>query len=103
MPLKCNLKIKNRIATLAMIMVLCLMAYSITERQFRNILREMNISIRIQIDKATQRPMAKWVYILFSRVRQIDEITDSHIVSQILNTNDELCEIARLPDTNIKK
>jgi transposase len=61
---------ENRIAALAMIMVLCLMVYSITEWQFRNLLREKNISIRNQVGKPTQRPRAKWVYFLFIGVTQ---------------------------------
>ena len=94
---------ENRIAALAMIMVLCLMVYSITEWQVRNLLREKNISIRNQFGKPTQRPRAKWVYFLFRRVRQIDEIIDSRIVCQILNINDELREIARLLGPNVEK
>jgi len=94
---------ENRIAALAMIMVLCLMVYSITEWQFRNLLREKNISIRNQVGKPTQKPRAKWVYFLFRRVRQIDEIIDNQRRCRILNINDELREISRLLGPNVEK
>jgi transposase len=86
-----------------MIMVLCLLVYSITEWQFRNILREKKVTIRDPVGKPTLKPRAKWVYFLFRRVRQIDEIVENRPVSQILNFNDDLLEIVRLMGPNVEK
>ncbi len=63
---------ENRIAALVMIMVLCLLVYSIVEWQFRNTLKEQKVTIRDQFGKSTDKPRAKWVFFLFRRVRQID-------------------------------
>jgi transposase len=76
---------ENRIAALAMIMVLCLMVYSITEWQFRKTLAAKNTTIRDQYKKPTRKPSAKWLYFLFRRVRQIDEFVDNRRVCRILN------------------
>jgi len=94
---------ENQIAALVMIMVLCLLVYSITEWQFRNILRERNVMIRDQVGKPTQKPRAKWVYFLFRRVRQIDEIVENSRVRTILNFNADLCDIVRLMGPNVEK
>ena len=94
---------ENRIAALVMIMVLCLLVYSITEWQFRNILREKKVTIRDPVGKPTLKPRAKWVYFLFRRVRQIDEIVENRPVCKILNFNDELLEIVRLMGPNVEK
>jgi len=50
---------ENRNAALVMIMVLCLVVYSITEYQFRNTLATKNTTIRDQYKKPTKKPSAK--------------------------------------------
>jgi len=94
---------ENRIAALVMIMVLCLMVYSITEWQFKNILREKNVTIQDQFDKPTQKPRAKWLYFLFRRVRQIDEIIDDRQKCKILNFSHVLEEMVCLLGPNVEK
>jgi transposase len=94
---------ENRIAALVMIMVLCLLVYSLTEWLFRNTLREKQITIRNQVGKPTQKPRAKWVYFLFRRVRQIDELTDGKRITKILNINEEIIGISRLLGPNVEK
>jgi transposase len=94
---------ENRIAALAMIMVLCLMVYSITEWQFRNTLRTKNATIKDQYKKPTRKPSAKWLYFLFRRVRQIDEIVDNRRVCRILNYNPELVDIVHLLGPPVEK
>jgi len=94
---------ENRIAALAMIMVLCLMVYSITEWQFRNTLHTKNATIRDQYKKSTRTPSAKWLYFLFRRVRQIDEIVDNRRVCRILNYSPELDDIVNLLGPPVEK
>lgn len=94
---------ENRIAALAMIMVLCLMVYSITEWQFRSTLNAKNATIRDQYKKPTRKPSAKWLYFLFRRVRQIDEIVDNRLVCRILNYNAELVDIVHLLGPPVEK
>jgi len=94
---------ENRIAALAMIMVLCLMVYSITEWQFRNTLASKNATIRDQYKKPTRKPSAKWLYFLFRRVRQIEEIVDNRRVCRILNYTSELVDIVHLLRPPVEK
>ena len=94
---------ENRIAALAMIMVLCLMVYSITEWQFRSTLNAKNTTIRDQYKKPTRKPSAKWLYFLFRRVRQIDEIVDNRLVCRILNYTSELVDIVHLLGPPVEK
>lgn len=94
---------ENRIAALTMIMVLCLMVYSITEWQFRNTLDAKNATIRDQYKKPTRKPSAKWLYFLFRRVRQIEEIVDNRRVWLILNYTSELVDIVHLLGPPVEK
>ena len=86
-----------------MIMVLCLMVYSITEWQFRSTLNAKNMTIRDQYKKPTRKPSAKWLYFLFRRVRQIDEIVDNRLVCRILNFTSELVDIVHLLGQPVEK
>ena len=94
---------ENRIAALVMIMVLCLLVYSIVEWQFRNTLKERKITIRNQVGKPTDNPRAKWVFFLFRRVRQISLIVDKTKVTKLMNINDEIRGIARLLGPEVLK
>ncbi|AKB51282.1 Mobile element protein [Methanosarcina barkeri str. Wiesmoor] len=56
------LKKKSRIEALAMVMVLCLLLYSIAEWKLRTRLEEAKEAIRSQIKKKTQTPTMKYGY-----------------------------------------
>lgn len=94
---------ENRIAALVMIMVLCLLVYSIVEWQFRNTLKERKITIRNQVGKPTDNPRAKWVFFLFRRVRQITLVVDKTRVNKLMNINDEIRGIAQLLGPEVLK
>ena len=94
---------ENRIAALVMIMVLCLLVYSIVEWQFRNTLKEQKVTIRDQVGKPTNNPRAKWVFFLFRRVRQIDLIEKRKTVTKLLNIPDEILDIAKLLGPEVEK
>ncbi len=83
--------------------VLCLMVYSITEWQFRSTLDAKNTTVRDLYKKPTRKPSAKWLYYLFRRVRQIDEIVNNRRVCQILNYNAELVDIVHLLGPPVEK
>lgn len=94
---------ENRIAALVMIMVLCLLVYSIAEWQFRNTLKERKVTIRDQVGKPTDKPRAKWVFFLFRRVRQIEQVVKRKKVTQLLNITEEILNIAKLMGSNVEK
>jgi transposase len=90
------LKNENRIAALAMIMVLSLLVYSVAEYIMRALLKEKNATVRGVKNKQTNKPTMKRVFFLFRRVRQIDEIVENVLVRNIVNMNPELPPILGL-------
>jgi transposase len=97
------LKNEDRVAALSMIMVVCLLVYTVAEWLFRNILKKNNTTVRNQMNKPTDRPTMKRVFYLFRRVRQILEISDDGPVCRILNFNKELPPILRLLGPRFEK
>ena len=90
------LKNESRIAALAMLMVLCLLVYSVAEWQFRQILNEQNAFVRNQKNRPTNRPTMKRVFTIFRRVRQIQELIDGKIMTTLLNFGVEPQNIVNL-------
>jgi len=64
------LKKLQRIESLATIMVLTLMIYSLAEWRIRKRLREMGETIPNQLKKPTQRPTFKWIVFLFMGITE---------------------------------
>ena len=64
------LKKPSRIQALAMIMVLCLFVYAMTEFRLRRILKETGETVTGQTKKQTQKPTLKWMFFRFRGVRE---------------------------------
>jgi transposase len=64
-------KLPQRVAALAMIMGICLLVYSIGQRQLRQALAEANETIPNQRGKQTERPTLRWVMQCFQSVHLI--------------------------------
>ena len=90
------LKNKSRIAALSMLMVLCLLVYSVAEWQFRQVLKAQNAFVRNQKNRPTNKPTMKRVFFFFRRVRQIREIIDGKPVCSLLNFGVESLDIGNL-------
>jgi len=90
------LKNENRIAALAMIMVLGLLVYTVAEWIIRDLLVKLKATVRGLKDKPTNKPTMKRIFFLFRRVRQIDEITDNVPYRRIMNLNPELPPILHM-------
>ena len=90
------LKSNSRIAALSMLMVLCLLVYSVAEWHFRQILKEQNAFVRNQKNRPTNKPTMKRVFFLFRRVRQIHELIDGKPVCTLLNYGVESRDIVNL-------
>ena len=90
------LKSNSRIAALSMLMVLCLLVYSVAEWKFRQILKEQNAFVRNQKNRPTNKPTMKRVFFLFRRVRQIHELIDGKPVCTLLNYGVESRNIVNL-------
>jgi transposase len=90
------LKKVSRIQALAMIMVLCLFIYSITEFRLRRELKRSGETVTSQTKKQTQRPTMKWTFFLFRRVREFVVVEDRRRMKRVTNLNEELWKILGL-------
>lgn len=68
---KVYLKSKSRIEALTMIMVLCLMIYSIAEWKLRTKLEEENETVPDQKGKQTKRPTMRWIFSNFQGITEL--------------------------------
>ncbi len=96
------MKKTSRIQTLAMIMVLCLFIYSMTEFRLRRELERVGETVTSQTKKQTQRPTLKWTFFLFWRVREFVLVADGERVKRITNLNEELRKILGLLGSEYK-
>ena len=87
------LKKPSRIQALAMIMVLCLFIYSMTEFRLRRELELSGEMVTSQTKKQTQRPTMKWIFFRFRRVREFSFVEGRKRIKRITNLNDELKKI----------
>ena len=87
------LKKTSRIQALAMIMVLCLFIYSMTEFRLKKELERSGETVTSQTNKQTQRPTMKWTFFRFRRVREFIFLDDRQKITRIANLNDELKKI----------
>jgi len=74
------LKKNSRIQALAMIMVLCLFIYSMTEFRLRRELVRSGETVTSQTKKQTSRPTLKWVFFRFRRVREFSVVIGDRVV-----------------------
>ncbi len=56
------LKTPKRIESLAMIMALCLLVYTLAQRQIRAALLLSKSTIKNQLGKPTERPTLRWIF-----------------------------------------
>ncbi len=77
------LKSPERIEALAMIMGLCLLVYTLAQRQIRAALSESKSTIKNQLGKSTERPTLRWIFqcfqsihlVTFNQEKQVSNLT----------------------------
>lgn len=97
------LKKNSRIQALAMLMVLCLFIYAMTEFRLRKALEKTGETVTSQTKKQTRRPTLKWTFFLFRRVREFTLVTKETRTKKIANLNEELRKILRLLGVEYEK
>ena len=90
------LKNIGRIQALAMIMVLCLYVYAVSEYKLRKSLKESNETMPSQTRKPTQNPTMRWVFFLFRRVRELSLKIEGKVVTKVLNLDETIRKIVIL-------
>lgn len=88
----------RRVAALAMVMGLCLLVYTLGQRQLRQALADAEATIPNQLKKPTSTPTLRWVFQCFQAVHlvylnhqpQISNLTDTRV--QILRFLGSPCQ-----------
>ena len=78
------LKTTQRVETMAMLMGLCLLVYSLGQRQIRQALKIAKTGIKNQLGQLTERPTLRWIFQCFQgihlvklkRIKQIANLTN---------------------------
>ena len=81
------LKSPERVEALAMLMGLCLLVYTLAQRQLRQALNQSQSGIKNQLGKLTSRPTLRWIFQCFQSihllgvngVKQISNLTDERL------------------------
>ncbi len=79
------LKTPQRIETMAMIMGLCLLVYSLGQRAIRSALQTAKTGLKNQLGKLTKRPTLRWIFQGFQGIH----LVRFQGITQIVNLNDE--------------
>jgi transposase len=81
------LKTQDRIVALGMIMCLCLLVYTLTQRYLRQKLEELDSSVPNQLGKPTRTPTMRWIFQIFEGVHLLIKRVEDGIHEIILNIN----------------
>ena len=73
------LKSPERIESMGMIMGLCLLVYTLAQRQIRNALKESKSTIKNQLGKATNSPTLRWIFQCFHCIHLMTLNQEEHI------------------------
>lgn len=73
------LKSPERIESLGMIMGLCLLVYTLAQRQIRNALFNSKSTIKNQLGKATDRPTLRWIFQCFQCIHLVEYNNEKHV------------------------
>ena len=79
------LKYPSRVETMAMLMGLSLLVYTIGQRQVRANLKQNNTGVKNQLNKVTDKPTLRWIFqgfqgihlVIYNGVKQIVNLTNS--------------------------
>jgi transposase len=82
---KVYLKNEGRIQALMMVMVLCLMIYSIAEWKLREKLEKENESVPDQKGKPTKKPTLRWIFFKFQGITELFTQEEGEIEAEVLN------------------
>lgn len=73
------LKASERIESLAMIMGLCLLVYTLAQRQIRAALTDAQSTIKNQLGKSTDRPTLRWIFQCFHSIHLVEIHQEKYI------------------------
>ena len=89
------LKSPERIETMAMLMGLCLLVYTLGQRQLRRALKQCNTGIKNQLGKLTDTPTLRWIFQCFQGVHVVKFNGEQKVVNL---TDDRWWILSFFPD-----
>ncbi|MGJ5627792.1 hypothetical protein [Nostoc sp. CALU 1950] len=81
---------------MAMIMGLCLLVYTLAQRQIRAALKDAQSTIKNQLGKSTNRPTLRWIFQCFQSIHLV-EINQGKYISNWTQERDFILNL--LPDS----
>jgi transposase len=90
------LKKPERIEALSMVMVLTLLVYSVAEWLLRKRLKGQNEFVPNQVNKPTQKPTLKWIFMEFTGVIEVKIDMSGASERQLTNLNENMRKIITL-------
>ena len=75
------LKSPQRVETMAMLMGLCLLVYSLGQRELRRQLRESNAGLKNQLGKLTKTPTLRWIFQCFQGIHLLVQSGKKQVVN----------------------
>lgn len=75
----------ERIETMLFLMSLCLLVYSLGQRELRNSLKRAEIGVKNQLGKLTSRPTLRWIFQCFQGIH----LLNLNGINQIINLTSE--------------
>ena len=81
------LKSPERVSALALLMGLCLLVYTLAQRELRQTLKQAQSGLKNQLGKLTERPTLRWIFqcfqsihlLIFNGGKQISNLTDERM------------------------
>lgn len=90
------LKKEERIVALGLVMCLCLLAYTLSQRKLRLRLQQANDELPDQKGKPTKKPTMRWIYQMFEGVHVLYRLTEFGTTEMVLNLNPLRIKILQL-------
>jgi transposase len=75
------LKSPKRVATMAMLMGLCLLVYSLGQRELRRRLKEAKTGLKNQLGKLTEKPTLRWMFQCFQGIHLLVQSGKKRVVN----------------------
>ena len=66
---------------MAMVMGLCLLVYSLGQRELRRRLKEANTGLKNQLGKLTEKPTLRWIFQVFQGIHLLDQSGKKKVVN----------------------
>ena len=75
------LKSPKRVETMAMLMGLCLLVYSLGQRELRRRLKEAKTGLKNQLGKLTEKPTLRWIFQCFQGIHLLVQSGKKQVVN----------------------